>query len=98
MRVISLSGERNEILAESAPLKGGGGALEQYERARLRRDSVSDNGDRGAHAPSDLIRMDNPSFPSIKRQDAKGSEKYARHKTDLSIDFAAAASATLLKI
>lgn len=42
--------------------------------------------------------MDNPSFPSIKRQDAKGSEKYARHKTDLSIDFAAAASATLLKI
>lgn len=53
----------------------------------------------GVHVPSDLIRMDNPSFPSIKRRDAKGSEKYARHKTDLSIDFAAAAaSATLLEI
>lgn len=73
--------------------------MKQYECIRLR-DSVSDlMAMWGVHVPSDLIRMDNPSFPSIKRRDAKGSEKYARHKTDLSIDFAAdAASATLLEI
>lgn len=102
MSVISLSGERNRTLEELArqwEQRGGGYALKQYECIRLR-DSLSDlMATWGVHVPSDLIRMDNPPFPSIKRRDAKGSEKYARHKTDLSIDFAAAAaSATLLKM